>query len=348
MKDLGRRILSRVGGHPAPADAAPSTAPQPCDHDSPAYRLRLRLACQSEEHGPSTTDFDGVRYQFFFLCGCFKSGTNWLGALLNLHPRVLIRGEFHFQELALGNEHFTAPRWFVAHKPWIKPYADESLRATVRTMMLASTRDKPGARWLGDRTPRRLEALLPGAPHVHVYRDGRDVLVSWAFHWLRTGRPGLALPGFEELTLRSAEEFKREPEAFLGNPARGLLADDEWVRHACREWASRARHDAAAAARLPAEGTPVLSVRYEDLHERFEEVRTALYRFLDLDPAEALPPSEETRTLPGFKAESPGSKHRKGAVGDWRNYFDERLTRLFKQEAGPELETLGYAPAGGW
>jgi hypothetical protein len=323
-------------------------APVPVDHADGEYRLRLREACQREEGDAFSAELDGVRYQFFFLCGCFKSGTNWIGALLNLHPKVLCRGEFHFQDLAAGFGYITTPSWFVSSKEWIKPYAEDSLRATVRTMMLASTRDKPGARWLGDRTPRRLTVLLPGAPHVYTYRDGRDVLVSWAYHWARTGGAELFLPGFQEQTVRAAAQLRERPESFANNPSAGLLGDDAWVRLACREWAERIRHDLDAAERLPREGTPVLVIRYEDLHSRFDEIRRGLYEFLDLDLSAAGAPSDETKTLPGFQSENPAGKHRKGVVGDWRNYFDARLTRIFKDEAGAELVRLGYERSNGW
>jgi hypothetical protein len=59
-------------------------------------------------------------------------------------------------------------------------------------------------------------------------------------------------------------------------------------------------------------------------------------------------PSEEPKTLPGFQVENPAAKHRKGVVGDWRNYFDARLTRIFKEEAGAELVRLGYERNAEW
>jgi hypothetical protein len=322
-------------------------------HEDPMYRLLVRSACQAGAmQGPgfdeASLEFEGIRYKFFFLCGCYKSGTNWLGALLNLHPHIKCRGEFHFQIVAKAMEHFTTRSWYVAAKPWLTPYADESFRAMVRTMIFCSLRDKPEARVLGDRTPRPLEALLPGAPHLYIYRDGRDVLVSWAYHWMRTGGPNLFLPGFKDLTIRTCEEFKADPAKFKNNPSAGFLGNDEWVRQTCRDWADRMKNDFEAAEQLPKEGTPVHVVRYEDLHMRFDELRPKIYEFLGEDPALAAAPSEETKTLPGFSKENPASKHRKGVIGDWRNYFDERLTRIFKEEAGEQLIKLNYEQNNDW
>jgi hypothetical protein len=43
---------------------------------------------------------EGKSYKLFFLRGHMRSGTNWVGALLNLHPRVYCKGEYHFERLA--------------------------------------------------------------------------------------------------------------------------------------------------------------------------------------------------------------------------------------------------------
>ncbi|MFN9877370.1 MAG: hypothetical protein ACK557_02725, partial [Planctomycetota bacterium] len=36
--------------------------------------------------------------RFFCLRGFMKSGTNWLGSLLDNHPAVSCQGEYHWQE----------------------------------------------------------------------------------------------------------------------------------------------------------------------------------------------------------------------------------------------------------
>ena len=40
-----------------------------------------------------------VEHSFFFVRGHPRSGTNWVGALLNLHPQVNCFGEFHFEDI---------------------------------------------------------------------------------------------------------------------------------------------------------------------------------------------------------------------------------------------------------
>ncbi|MGH6933448.1 MAG: sulfotransferase domain-containing protein, partial [Dongiaceae bacterium] len=40
--------------------------------------------------------------------------------------------------------------------------------------------------------------------------------------------------------------------------------------------------------------------------------------------------------------EKPQAFMRKGAVGDWRNHFDDRARDIFERSAGPLLRRMGY------
>lgn len=297
---------------------------------------------------PWQVEVKGRRHNYFFLCGCWRSGTHWVARVLNLHPEVNIVGEFHFNHLLAGLANFTAQSqgtgvggWYQGHKPYLARIAADSIRTLARRCIYAATRAKPDALWIGDHSPRRLDELLPGAPNILVVRDGRDVLVSQAFHSLRATRPGFFRPAFRKFAARYTAEFRENPEMFRGT-TRGFLSENLWVRAQARDWAAYVREDLAARDRLVVAGTPVLTVRYEDLHRDFEAKRDELYRFLGLDPGRAACPSHETKTLPGFKQETLTSDNRKGIVGDWNNYFDDCIKRIYKEEAGQALIDLGY------
>ncbi|MBX3402019.1 MAG: sulfotransferase domain-containing protein [Phycisphaeraceae bacterium] len=315
-----------------------------------APRAALPIQLEFCDH-PTTnrwTVFDprtGVEHRFFFLCGCWKSGTHWVQAILNLHPEVWIRGEYHFEHLMRAMDRFTLPSWYICSRGRGKRVARESFENLVRRTMYCSTRDCPSAVWLGDRTPRLLREVLPGAPTLWLVRDGRDVLVSWTFHWLRVEAAG---PPFARLMFaRFRPEFARDADRFR-DPEHGLLGSDIWVRRTARAWARYISHDFDAFPRLRAQGTPVHKIVYEDLHQNPHNGAEAIYRFLNLDPAEAEPLSVETKTLPGFKQEDLKSATRKGQSGDWRNYFNDRIKRIFKEEAGEALILAGYEKDLNW
>jgi hypothetical protein len=340
VKEALRPLASRVGLAQPCGPAAP--------HDDPDVLLELTRPSIN----PFTVNIRGHERRFFFLCGCWRSGTHWVARILNLHPGMSIVGEFHFNHLITALARFTATGghvggWYQAHRPFLKEVASESIQAMIRRSVYAAASHRAAALWLGDHSPRRLEPALPGAPNVLVIRDGRDVLVSQAFHSLRVKKLEWFRPSFRPFAARYTAEFQADPESFK-NSTRGFLSEDYWVRQQARAWAGQVRHDLAAAQRLQSEGTPVHTVRYEDLHRDFDSGRTALYRFFGLDPALAAPPSEESKTLPGFRAETVTSDNRKGIVGDWKNYFDDRLRRIYVEEAGDTLVELGYEKGLNW
>lgn len=292
-------------------------------------------------HNPET----GLEHRFFFLAGCWKSGTHWIQNILNLHPQVKIKGEYHFEHLLRAMERFTRPKWCMGSKPRGKAVANDAFENLVRRVMYATTRECPNALWLGDRSPRPLEEVIPGAPMYWLLRDGRDVLVSWSFHWLRVDAQGA--PFIQGALSKFRPEFASNPDRFR-DPDYGLLGNDDWVRRTARQWAGYITHDFEAFPRLRAQGTPVHKIVYEDLHQNPHEGAAAIYRFLGLNPADAEPLSTETKTLPGFKKEDLKSAKRKGQTGDWRNYFNDRITRIFKEEAGQALIQAGYEKDLNW
>ena len=291
-----------------------------------------------------TIEAGGQLRRFFFLCGCYKSGTNWVQNLLNLHPRVQVVGEFHFDVLTRAARQLTSMSWFLGSDPHLSEVAVDGIEATIRRMMYAATRDKPAATWLGDRTPHAVVPVIRGAPQISIIRDPRDVLVSWSFHHLRLKDPNLMADAFRAKAAVINTKFKADPDAF--NPLDGWLGDEAWLRFHARQWADISRLSRQNIPRLRSEGTEVLEVRYEELHADLEAQRARLYTFLGLNPAEAAAPSDETKTLPGFDRENRKSFFRKGVVGDWQNHLDDRVLKIIESEIGDELALAGYAHAG--
>jgi hypothetical protein len=289
----------------------------------------------------------GRELSFFFITGCPKSGTHWVQNVLNLHPAVNVKGEFHFEQAARGFAEMTREYWFLAARPRLKPVVDASLQDFVRRMLYTETRDKPTATWLGDRSPREMTELLPGAPTVNIIRDGRDVLVSWCFHHLREQRLDNLDPRFRALGAEWGPAFRVDPASF-NHPAAGFLGNEEWFRTHAREWARIVSHDLSAAPLMRVVGTRVLQLRYEAMHKDLAAARRELFALLNLDERGAETPSHATRTLVGFSHESPTLFYRKGAVGEWKSFFTEAQKRWFKEEAGETLVRAGYEGDDRW
>jgi hypothetical protein len=308
-------------------------------------RARLKLG---------TPPPSAVRHEFFFVRGHPRSGTNWVGALLNLHPQVNCFGEFHFEDIRSAIDTQQAHPWQITAREPLKTVMDRCFEDMVKKAMLTLEGRKPMARWIGDRTPRGLRVFVEHAPHFLIIRDGRDVLVSWTYHVLRM-RPhvlDVVVPaeiraGFNRLYQRFQDDkdhFTKHPEV--------LLSEESWVRLVAGRWAGWMRADQASIERIRAGDkgarARLLVIRYEELHADVERARREMYGFLDLEPAEAAPISGETRTAAGFEKEDPESFWRHGQVGDWKTYATDDSKKWFKDSAGDVLVELGYERDTNW
>ena len=305
----------------------------------------------AEQTRPTTEP--ATRPGFFFVRGHPRSGTNWVGNLLNLHPRISCTGEFHFETIYNAVHRTKSIPWQLTGCEPIRSELEAAFGDMVRRCVAAACRElRPNAVWFGDRTPSDLLYWMPGVRYIWVLRDGRDVAVSWTFHQLRKGREIItkSIPDHANAALLDmSDRFQQDPEVFTMSPEL-LLADEAWVRHVAYTWDRRFRSDIGAARDIerPEVDGEVLCLRYEDLHADTEAERLRLFRFLDLDPDEAESLSPESFTTAGYKAPDPKSYRRKGEVGDWKNYFTDHARAWFNEVAGESLVQAGYADDGDW
>ncbi|HMP79711.1 MAG TPA: sulfotransferase domain-containing protein [Pirellulaceae bacterium] len=280
------------------------------------------------------------RKRFFSLRGFMKSGTNWLGGLLNSHPDICCLGEFHWQEIM-------QPAYLRLKNETL--YGDEAFkRLTIRELEQAIRRlmrrvADPVATVIGERTPTTLAPIVfRDGPCVTMTRDGRDALVSRAFHLYNNPQVTRMFSRHPQMREHLAA-FREDPWYFRDHPDR-LLDNEELVRVSARWWKQhlqRDRRTMASHRRLR-----VKVVRYEELHRDCQGVMSGVFEFLEVDPLKA--PSPEGDLQAGFGEERPHSFFRKGKVGDWQIYFTPQAKEWFELEAGDELVLQGYATGKDW
>ncbi len=290
--------------------------------------------------------------EFFFVRGHPRSGTNWVEAVLNLHPQVHCFGEFHFEDIRIAIDELQNQPWQLMAGGELKAVVDDCFMDMVRRSMLVFENNKPGATWIGDRTPRALRVFLEGAPHFLVIRDGRDILLSWTYHIMRMRPHVVAAVVPKELREGfgvNYVKYKDNPSYFLEHPEE-LLTDEGWVRFVAEGWAKRMRLDREAIERIDRReiDARIMTVRYESLHSDLAGTQRAMYEFLGVDPEEAGPLSKDTRTTAGFEQEDPTSFWRHGQVGGWKKYSNDRFKQWFKDAAGEALVEFGYEKDGNW
>jgi len=136
-----------------------------------------------------------------FIVGCPRSGTNLLRDLLRSHPHLAFPGESHFIPdfyKGYGNPKNEREARRLAARilrvNWVRPWGvqldpsafaeDRSYRQVVSRIYEEWARTQKKTRW-GDKTPHyvtKISILLeifPSAKIIHIYRDGRDVALSW-------------------------------------------------------------------------------------------------------------------------------------------------------------------------
>lgn len=222
---------------------------------------------------------------------------------------------------------------------------------------------KSGGTWVGQMVGRALDvpfprnrfpALKPSIMHGHylnpwgmknvvvVWRDGRDVMVSWYHQQLfphewnhlqvERSRRELPLADYDDIygNLPAFIEY-----AFTRPHSPGFSWTDFVHRWHTRE--------------------DVVHVRYEDLRR---DTPGELRRIISKLTGKKISPERASAIADEFSferqsgrrsgQEDKGSFLRKGVVGDWCNAFGPEASRAFDRYAGEELILLGYEQDRGW
>jgi len=269
-----------------------------------------------------------------------KSGTNWLSSLLSSHQEISCVGEFHWQEVvAAFNRNLNTQPMYQSEE------AKERARVNFEDMIRKTIADvaDPTATVIGDRTPHSIiPVTLRSVPYISIIRDGRDILVSRAFHLYNhptVHRLFDRIPAMKE----TLSKFQKDQWHFQKHPE-DLLCHEVMVRESLQWWTGHLAKDESAVELFPK--LKIRFVRYEDLHQDTDGERAKLFEFLDVDPKRAGKISGDLK--PGFKKERPSQFLRKGKVGDWKNYFTDQTKEWFKEEAGDELIKYDYESSKDW
>jgi len=235
-------------------------------------------------------------------CCVHKTGSQWIRKVFSDRETFSWSGlrPFHYQSKLKEGDHRD-----IKDRTFDEPFPERTIVSPLY-IHWEHFRDMP--------KPERYRAFF-------VSRDPRDVLVSWYFS-TRYSHPGKSRDVHREML----NELSLEDGLAYGVDQlkeRGLF-------DALESWKGAAKRD-----------SNVLVVRYEDLigqnaaaefKRLFEHVDI---RFPDTVLADLLQRySFEEMSGRQRGEEEKGSKLRKGVAGDWRNYFDERLTRKFAEVCG--------------
>ncbi len=275
--------------------------------------------------------------QMFFIASCSKSGSTWLQHTLDGHSDIACYGEAFFVPALRTLFAQLQAAYNKSHKCGHKRNNDprrgdlthdniQTLHRMAAAMIMSRWIGDQDVAVVGDKTPEnaitadQLSKDFPGCKIIHLIRDGRDVCVSGYLHNLR----------------ERGDLFKRQfptLESYIP-----LMAGKKWKPYilACRKFGH-------------ANPDRFVEVRYEELHGSFDQAVGRLLSFLGVDAG--LSSLETCAAAGSFERLSGGRQrgqedqsnfYRKGQVGDWVNYFDDRCVEAFNQCAGDLAGELGY------
>jgi hypothetical protein len=222
---------------------------------------------------------------------------------------------------------------------------------------------KSGGTWVGQMLGRalgvpfprnRLPVFRPSIMHGHylspwgiknavvVWRDGRDVMVSWYHQQLipHEWNRGQVARSRRELRLEDYDDVYGNLPTFIEYAfTRPHSPPFSWTDFV-RRWHAR---------------KGALHVRYEDLRaDPAGELRRLVLGLVGarLSPQAAAAIAEEF-SFERQAGRRPGEENRasflrKGVVGDWRNHFSREAKETFDRYAGEELVLLGYERDRSW
>jgi hypothetical protein len=184
-----------------------------------------------------------------FIVGCSRSGTSLLRDLLRSHPRLSFPPESHFiprffrgwgdpataeEAQALGSRILrlaTVRRWELE----LRPEAFRSCRsfADILEVLYGEFARMDGKRRWGDKTPHHvaeipeLARIFPDAKVIHIYRDGRDVALSWLARYYGPRNLHSAAVAWRDLVSAGRRDGPRLGSAYTEVSYEGLLEHPE-------------------------------------------------------------------------------------------------------------------------
>jgi hypothetical protein len=289
----------------------------------------------------------------FLIFASPKSGTTWLQRLLSSHPDVLCAesrafGDY-FAPNTVSQPHLTLEKYTLILSRYYAPAVNgltpadgtfyrDLLFNTIDTFA-ATSRLATGKRVYGEKlTPYRdtaahvaemVRQYHPDIRFVNLVRDGRDVIVSGAVQWLNLRL--LQAPVDQRAALQDTLERRIIPAAEF----------DLFLAH----WTDAAEAGLRARQQFPY----YLDARYERFLTDPRGSVTDLFRFIGVDAsADTVSRCVESAS---FKSMSGGretgeedrrSFFRKGAAGDWADWFTGAQRDEFARRAGHLMTLTGY------
>lgn len=301
----------------------------------------------------------------FLLSGTEKSGTTWLGAIVDSLPEALVLQEGNSlnyietdkfsRQLEIDYSEFAA-RHFIAWRPSFPNTREYTHFAQigVARALIAELGNLWGGNIVADRTPHYSDRYMSCLRHwpelkiVHIVRHPLDVLVSWFFHEIN-----VYIGSGHDRKLVSEDmspSFFRKFDQYLGKLNGPVCSDAELFEGVfdsfLNKWIADQQHALRAAESFSGR---ILILKYEDIAAEFTSAASDLFHFMGVNQNDDV--IRRAYELSNFKSMSGGrtagdkdntSFFRNGRVGDFRNHLTGCQVSYCWERVRGVAERFGY------
>ena len=295
-----------------------------------------------------------------FVISSPRSGSTWLSRALNAHPQILgtenrlfgnfaefwpeengaqrglritldhyvhvFSAYFNYEALRMTRDEFQS----ALIVQWCRSLMDLCYERTGKAYLIDKITPYLGT---SSRVVKLIRQYFPEAKIVHLIRDGRDVLVSGVFDWLKRQDHG------KDRYKTFVENKRTRLERFL---------EDEDIERWTQYWIQPTE---AVTKHAP----NALTVQYENMLKNQARELKRILDYLDIETTDrvlqdCIEASSFNRMSGGRKRgeELATAKVRKGVSGDWERWFVRGDGELFWRRAGHQLAALGYEKDAAW
>lgn len=171
---------------------------------------------------------------------------------------------------------------------------------------------------------------FPRSKALYVYRDGRDVLLSFYFYCK-------AFADAAAFQYKTIEGPRKEVAPVADKPIPFLAGEfSEFLHLQAPRWKSHVQGWLS--------DNLVLPIRYEALHENYAAQLERIVDYLGIASCACVAEVEQDYVT-NFRANFLGdnsSFFRKGVIGDWRNHYNSEHLDIYQAAIGETAQLLGY------
>jgi len=302
-----------------------------------------------------------------FIISAPRSGSTWTKKAINHHPDIYCTeqrlfgrfSEFWCDDIATGKQ-----RLRITLDAYVDalagPLEYQSLKIdrelfkhqifiTLAHTLIGFGREKSGKRVFADKiTPyigtsssviQSIQTYFPETKIIYLLRDGRDVMTSGVFDWLRKKTQHKELSQFQ---IQRYQKFVKQESS--------VQLDHFFERDEIETWADYWREPLRYIQKYAG-----LTIFYEKMKENQEKELSRIFHYLNVEGddkiIEKCVKKSSFQKMSGGRnpgEEVPTAKTRKGISGDWKNYFTRADGELFHFLAGKYLLDFGYETDEKW